>query len=290
MKPLAKFTFDAIGTHWSIETERPLTPPEKRAITQIISEFDHTYSRFRSDSLVSRIARGNDSAYTFPSSIIELYDIYTRLEQSTDGAVNPLVGQSLERLGYDAEYSLQPSGDPFIPPSFSSVATLHGTILELTQPALIDIGAIGKGYLVDQIAEIVRQTHQEFVVDASGDICVHRTRPEVIGLEDPFDSTRAIGVVRIANLSLCASATNRRAWGDNLHHVIDARTGLPCTTDTIATWAIASTTVMADALATALFFAEPQQLLHRFGDFYYVTMKQDGSVSHNITPIGELYS
>ncbi len=289
MKPLAKFSFDAIGTHWSVETERPLTPTEKEAITQTIAEFDRTYSRFRSDSLMSRISRGKDNTYTFPSSITERYDIYTQLEQSTDGAVNPLVGQSLERLGYDAKYSLQPNGDTFVPPPFSSVATLHGTTLELTQPVLIDIGAIGKGYLVDQIAELLAQTHQEFVVDASGDIFVHRNTPEVIGLEDPLDPSRAIGEVRITNLSLCASATNRRVWGDNLHHVIDARTGLPSTTDIIATWAIASTTVIADALATALFFAEPQDLLHRFGDFYYVTMKQDGSVSHNITPIGELY-
>ncbi len=290
MKPLAKFSFDAIGTYWSVETERPLTPPEKGAITQTIAEFDRTYSRFRSDSLISRISRGKDSAYTFPSSITELYDIYTQLEQSTNGAVNPLVGQSLERLGYDAKYSLQPNGDTFAPPSFSSVATLHGTTLELTQPVLIDIGAIGKGYLVDQIAELLAQTHQEFVVDASGDIFVHRNTPEVIGLEDPLDPTRAIGEVHITNLSLCASATNRRAWGDNLHHVIDARTGLPSTTDIIATWAIASTTVIADALATALFFAEPQHLLQYFGDFYYVTMKQDGSVLHNIMPIGEIYS
>ena len=46
-----------------------------------------------------------------------------------------------------------------------------------------------------------------------------------------------IGIGMIALVhdgALCSSATNRRAWGDGLHHVIDAMTGLP-TRDVIAT-------------------------------------------------------
>ena len=49
------------------------------------------------------------------------------------------------------------------------------------------------------------------------------------------------------------SATTRRAWGDGLHHVIDPLTGLPAR-GVLATWVLAPTALVADGIATALFF------------------------------------
>ena len=71
--------------------------------------------------------------------------------------------------------------------------------------------------------------------------------PQRIGLEHPYDSRRAIGVIEVTDAALCASATNRRAWGDGLHHVLDARTGEPVRT-IAATWAVAPTAMVADAI------------------------------------------
>ena len=76
---------------------------------------------------------------------------------------------------------------------------------------------------------------------------------ERIALEHPADPPKAIGVVELREGALCASASNRRSWGDGLHHVIDAVTGIP-TADVIATWALAPDALHADGLATALFF------------------------------------
>lgn len=52
----SKFTFDAIGTQWEIETQEPLSPRLEHHILERIQQFDATYSRFRPDSLVSRVA------------------------------------------------------------------------------------------------------------------------------------------------------------------------------------------------------------------------------------------
>ncbi len=54
----------------------------------------------------------------------------------------------------------------------------------------------------------------------------------------PSIRRRAIGVVELdPEDALCGSATNRRAWGDGLHHVLDGRTGRP-TNDIVATWVV----------------------------------------------------
>ena len=94
------------------------------------------------------------------------------------------------------------------------------------------------------------------------------------GLEHPFDPSRAIGVATIGDRALCASAINRRVWGDGLHHVLDARTGLPVRT-WAATWAIAPDAMIADAVATALFFDGGPDLAARWG-VEWVRMSTDG--------------
>ena len=80
----------------------------------------------------------------------------------------------------------------------------------------------------------------------------------------------------VTDAALCASATNRRAWGDGLHHVLDARTGQPVRT-IAATWAVAPTAMRADALATALFFDGGPRLAHEWG-IEWVRMTTDGRV------------
>ena len=73
-------------------------------------------------------------------------------------------------------------------------------------------------------------------------------------------------------------APNRRTWtasdGRRLHHVLDGRTGKPV--DTVAaTWALAGTAMLADALATALFLVPPERLEATFV-FDWFRMATDG--------------
>jgi thiamine biosynthesis lipoprotein len=144
----------------------------------------------------------------------------------------------------------------------------------------IDVGALGKGRLVDIVlALVVAATSGDTVVDAGGDLAV-RGRPQRIGLEHPFDPRRAIGVWEIEDAALCASAVNRRVWpsatGSPLHHVLDARTGQPVQV-IAATWTVAADAMTADAVATALFFDGGARLAHEWG-VEWVRMATDGRV------------
>lgn len=292
--------FEAIGTQWQIDTARPLPDAVRADVLDRVEQFDRTWSRFRPDSLVSQLAT-RSGTWTVPDEWSTLLELYAELHHLTDGAVNPLVGQTLADLGYDASYSLTQSVEkPFA--SYGWFAHAYESELVIgddsfddrtvvtSQPVLIDVGAAGKGLLVDLVANIVgRETHQ-FTVDASGDLYHGGTTPLRIALEHPLDPTRAIGVAEIdPEDALCASATNRRAWGDGLHHVIDARTGRP-TDDVIATWVVTPQSCMrADGLATAYFFAGPEAL----GGLYqheFVRMFADGHVEWSPDFPGEVFA
>lgn len=287
--PQASYMFEAIGTKWTIDTRAPLSRNETAQIAQYIDAFDAAYSRFRSDSLVSKLFATTD-AVEFPASITEILGLYTALNKHSGGKINPLVGESLARLGYDASYSLRPS-TPLPAPSYTSTLLLRDHAVQLTTPAVLDIGAIGKGYLVDAIATIIGKYHDSFTVDGSGDIVVGSKNWETIGLEHPRDPARVIGIVRLQDASLCASGIGKRAWGNGLHHILNATTGLPADTDILATWAIAPTATLADALATGLFFIEATALQTEFGPFYYMVMHTNGAIEHNIpAEVGEIFA
>ncbi|MBH0116317.1 FAD:protein FMN transferase [Salinibacterium sp. NG253] len=278
--------FDAIGAPWQIDTADPLDPEVFAAIQRRIEQFDRTYSRFRDDSLVSRIAR-TPGSYPFPPDAPPLFELYRRLYDATAGAMSPLVGRALEELGYDRTYSLQPTATRTRVPDWHEAISWNGSELTTLTPAVLDVGAAGKGYLVDLVAEVLAEYGvSSATVDASGDL-LHRGDGELrVALEHPLDTSKAIGVVTVSNEAICASAPNRRAWA-GLHHILDARTGLP-TDRIIATWAIAPTALEADGLATALFFADPAKLAEEF-DCQWVRMLSTGRVEHSADFTGELF-
>lgn len=282
-KSKPKLSFEAIGTQWTIETVAQVDDIVRKIIMRRIEEFDLTYSRFRDDSLVNEIA-GKAGEYDFPADAEKLASLYYELYKATDGAVSPLVGNALVEAGYDKSYSLQP-GVIHTVPAWDEIMRWNGAHVSVRQPATLDFGAAGKGHLVDLIGEILeRNGHAAYTIDASGDV---RTRgaPEVIGLENPHDAESVIGTMRIENASLCASASNRRAWG-KWHHIIDPRTGEPAR-DVVATWVMAANTLEADGLATALFFVHADNL--KSWDFQYVRLMADGRIEHSPGFVGELF-
>lgn len=280
-------SFDAIGTRWQIDTVDALPADLVGQIAARVEAFDRTYSRFRDDSLVSTIAR-TPGTYAFPDDAPELFELYRRLYEATDAAVSPLVGRTLETMGYDRGYSLRPESQRAPVPRWEDSLAFDGVALTALRPLVLDVGAAGKGYLVDIVGRLLAAAGVDaFVVDASGDIVHRGDAPIRVALEHPLDTTKAIGVVNLSNGSLCASASNRRQWGDGLHHIIDATTGLP-TDRVVATWAIAATGLEADGLATALFLAEPARLAQSF-DFDFVRMFANGRVERSTHLNGELF-
>ncbi|MFJ9590606.1 FAD:protein FMN transferase [Streptomyces acidicola] len=297
MRVSAQTAFDAIGTRWLIDTEEPLSADLRASVLERARRFDATYSRFRPDSLVSRIAAASDGGrFRFPDDSIALFRLYDRLGIATSGALDPLVGRSLELLGYDAGYSLTPAPaavrareDGRGRAAWAVDVVRDGTVLVTRRPLVIDVGAAGKGYLVDLIAGMLREAGVDrFVVDASGDLRHAGESAIRVGLEHPFNPRQVIGVANLNNRALCASAVTRRTWGDGLHHVLDARTGSPVT-EVVATWVVADEAAVADGLATALFFTAPRRMTETFR-FTYVLMYSDGRAEYAPDFDGELFT
>ncbi len=259
--------FEAIGVPWEIETPEPLDERVRNAVRARIDAYDAAWSRFRDDSLVARIAR-EPGSWTLPAEAGPLLELYRLLYDATGGRMSPLVGASLDRLGYGAGMTLVPGGPALPAVPWEDAIAWDGTVLSAPRPVSIDVGAAGKGQLCDLVGEVLHEHGvDEFVVDASGDLLRHAARDSGtirVALAHPADPTLAVGVAELGDGAICASASNRRRWADGVHHILDATTGLPVDS-IVATWAIAADAMTADGVATALFLASPDRIPVQLG-------------------------
>lgn len=269
--------FEAIGTHWNIAIHDEISDSKKSDIFKLVQEriavYDKHYSRFRDDSLVAEMSR-QAGEYVLPDDAKPMFDLYEKLYRMTNGSVTPLIGNLLSDAGYDAHYSFE-TKTLHVPPKWEDAIEYVFPRLLVKQPVLFDVGAAGKGYLVDIVGELLfDQGITSFTINAGGDI-VHRDiegKKIRVGLEHPNDPTSAIGVAQIGNESICGSAGNRRAW-NQFHHVIDPHK-LESPKHIAAIWVIGKTGLLADALTTCLFFVEPEVLETQFS-FEYLIMYAD---------------
>lgn len=286
------YEFEAIGTHWRVDILDPEADARREKVLDRImariAVFDRDYSRFRKDSLVWKMSE-TAGTYELPADAAPMLGLYERAYRATGGAVTPLIGRALAEAGYDHAYSLVP-GEMHSPPAWDDALAWHPPrTLEVRHPALLDFGAIGKGYLIDIVAALLAdEGFRSYCVDAGGDMAYRNAArtPLRVGLEHPGDPGKVIGTVTLREHSLCGSAGNRRAWA-NFHHILDPRT-LRSPRHLNAVWTTAESTILADAMTTCLYFAEPERLQAEFR-FEYLLLKPDGKAEMSRGFPGELF-
>jgi len=285
------FTFEAIGTSWKIDIIDSISSTQlekiQKAIQDRIEVYDRTYSRFRSDSVITQLAK-KSGKYILPDDAKELFTLYHTLYTLTDGTFTPLIGDVLIDAGYDAQYSLQ-TKKLHRPHKWEDMFHYTHPALTIKKPTMLDFGAAGKGYLVDIVAQIlIKDGITSFCVDGSGDIYYQHkdNAPLQVGLEHPENPKQVIGVASITKGSLCGSAGNKRRWG-GFHHIINPHT-LTSPEDILAIWVVAADAFHADALTTCLFFVTPEKM-QKYFSFEYVIVKSDYTLDKSEHFPGEFF-
>lgn len=286
-----QFAFEAIGTKWVIDCYEVVGKTSKDQILSLIKkrieEFDKTYSRFRKDSLIWKISQ-KAGIYEFPPDAKELFALYEKLYKITEGAFTLLIGNTLDEAGYGMDYSLIPRKLQKVPNS-SSIYSFDYPRLTVKKPYILDFGGLGKGYLIDIIADLLFENEiNSFCINAGGDILYKGLEKTLrVGLENPKDFKQVIGVSEIRNQSICASSGSKRKW-NKFHHIIDPHS-LSSPDKILSTWVIAEDALTADAVATCLFLTSKEKL-EKYFEFESVILYSDFSIEKSKKFPGELFT
>lgn len=306
----------ALGTGIIISSSVPISQRVEQRIRDFVEEYESVLSRFRADSLVSRMARAEHGGeFEFPTWAQPLFALYSEFYAAAHGAFDACIGADLLALGYNNSVRFIPqsavstdknensSSDSWsnyrraLPVTWADISQGGGgTTLCTNQPVQLDFGAAGKGYFVDLVTQIIKEefsgdslsnsdshTDFDFLVNAGGDMraCFSEENSQIkVALENPLDTTQAVGMASIASGALCASSAARRRWkvkdtnclaADAFEsnvvatHLINALDGVP-SQKLSASWTYipaktcAFPTAYADALATALFVSQENDL------------------------------
>ena len=125
----------------------------------------------------------------------------------------------------------------------------------------LDLGAVAKGYVADEVAKVLRENGSESaIIDLGGNIYTVGSkgdRPWVIGIQDPFDRRGAyVGTVRYSNKSFVTSGVYERYLeqdGVFYHHLLNPHTGYPFENNIAGVTIVSDYSVDGDALSTVAY-------------------------------------
>jgi thiamine biosynthesis lipoprotein len=181
----------------------------------------------------------------------------------TGGAVDPTVGRALEQVGYDRDLAeIAEDGPPVHahPAPGWRVVSLDRASRTVLFPrgVRLDLGSTAKALAADRAAVIAAAaTGTGVLISLGGDIAVAGAPPDggwPIALADDHESDAAGPVVAIEAGGLATSSTTVRRWqrgGNEVHHILDPATGMPCPVVWRTATVAARTCVEANVASTA---------------------------------------
>jgi thiamine biosynthesis lipoprotein len=221
--------------------------PELGAIRRLFAEWDRVFSRFRTDSELTRVNRCADEVVVVSPLFAQVLGVSLAAARATGGLVDPTLGCALVAAGYDRDFPLlRPDPAPpgrAVPGAWRSIR-LAGRVLRRPRGLQLDLNGVVKALVVDEALRLVAGPG---LVAAGGDVATRQAAD--VGLPGGCS-------IRLRSGGLATSGRSRRRWlrgGRVQHHLIDAATGRPSTSRWTDVTVAAETCLAADVAAKAAF-------------------------------------
>ena len=285
------------------ETEEAFTDTAQAFHDELL-EYHRLYDIYNEYEGINNIKTINDHGWEHPikvdQRIIDLLLFSKELYTQTEGRVNIAMGSVL-RLWHDArETGIADPSRAALPDQAAleqaaahtdidsiQIAVEESTVFLSDPEVKLDVGAIAKGYAVEQVC---RNTPSGLLISVGGNVCPTGPKPEsgqpwVVGIQDPEDPEQYLHTIYVEDVSVVTSGDYQRYFtvdGVPYHHIIDPDTNYPA-----GYWR--SVTILcrdsgvADALSTALFTLpqeEGQALLDAF-QAEAMWVRQDGTILYS---------
>lgn len=164
------------------------------------------------------------------------------------------------------------------------------TVLIKDNKMSLDVGAVAKGYTVNQVAQLMKNKGFEgYILNVGGNVCTIGKRPDgenwQVGIENwQNDSDRPfIEILEWqGSMSLVTSGSYQRFYtvnGINYHHIIDSATLYPAEYFTSVS-VLCDNSAIGDMLSTTLFclnYEEGLEVLKQFNNVEVMWIRPDGT-------------
>ena len=144
--------------------------------------------------------------------------------------------------------------------SYQNIILDNQKIRFLNEQTMIDLGAIAKGYIADQIKSyLLKNKVNSALINLGGNIlCVGKKqeRPFIIGVTNPQQTSNSLFSLKINDLSVVTSGTYQRFFkidSKRYHHILNPKTGYSYENGLSSVSIISKKSIEGDALSTVCF-------------------------------------
>ncbi len=246
------------------------------AVEALFSRFHQLLDIYNAYEGVNNLYTVNQMAGIAPvavdDALIELLLYAKEVHTLTGGETNLVLGAVLS-LWHDCRETALDGGEAVLPDAAAlEEASKHvsidclvideeaKTVFLTDAAASLDVGAIGKGYVVERAAALLAARGATgYVLNVGGNLRTVGTKPDgeawVTGITDPLGGEALIARLALSDAAMVTSGHYERYYtvaGNRYHHIIDKDTLYPARGFASVT-VYAADSGLADALSTALF-------------------------------------
>lgn len=235
----------------------------------------------------------NGGSVAVSNETAELISFALDISEKSGGALDPTIYPVLTAWGFTTEEKHVPSADELSRllelVDYRAVSVSENTVT-LRDGMMLDLGAVAKGAASDAAADILRKSGvRSALLYFGGSIMTIGTKPDGsdwrIGVEDPEDKTKNVGVLAVSDLAVVTSGMYERYFTDEngtlYGHIINPKNGYPVNNELLSATIIAPEGRLCDALSTAVFVMGTERaetLWREMGGFDMLLITRNGEV------------
>ena len=269
-------------------------------IDQELELVNDQMSTYRPNSELSLFNKSKDSLVVSDATIkvvTKALEVY----QQSGGAFDITVGPLVNLWGFGPDKKPNKIPDAALIESTkqrigSQYLSVEGNRLIKTKPELyVDLSSIAKGYGVDVVADFLKQKGiTNYLVDIGGELSANGAKlnnaPWTLAIERPEFGQNVQRLLHIGNNAIATSGDYRNYFesdGIRYSHTIDPQTGRPINHKLVSVTVIDESSMVADALATAITVLGPEnglKLATKLKQPVFLLTKKDDGFVESFTP------
>lgn len=287
-----KRSFFAMDTYMTLTVYGENTSAALDKAEEKVSELEKLWSVTDENSEIYEVNHSGGKAVSVSAETAELLGFSLDISETTGGALDCTMYPVLTEWGFTTGNYKIPS-DEKIAELLDNIGyekiCLNGLSVAVPENMQIDLGALGKGYTGDILAEILKENGiSSALLDLGGNIQAVGKKPDgsewKLGLRSPFGEG-TFAVLKAEDCAVVTSGGYERYFvgsdGETYWHILDPETGKPAHSGLVSATIIGKEGKLCDALSTSVFVMGADKavsLWRQRDDFEMALVSENGDI------------
>ena len=211
---------------------------------------------------VYRINKGSGTQVSVSPDTVKIIGQCIDISDDCGGVFDITIGNVTKLWDFGGDNQRLPSDDE-IKTALGSVGyknvSISGNAVQIKKGQSLDLGAVGKGFVCDKIKELLDKGRtKSAVVSVGGSLLIYGNRTFSVGIVNPDNDKQSMGTLKLKDTCVSTSGNYEKYFeqdGKRYHHILNAKTGYPATSEFKSVTVVCESGLISDALSTVCYIA-----------------------------------